>query len=137
MSRFLGVDYGTRRIGLAVSDPLGMFATALEVIQVDVPDEAVPRIVEIVRDKDVETIVVGLPLNMDGSEGDAAAAARAFASQLREAGGVEVVMCDERLSTYTAESILLEADMSRGKRKKVIDKLAAQVFLQQYLDEHS
>lgn len=132
----LGVDYGSRRLGFAVSDAMGMMALPLEVREVHDPGEAVQAVCQLCASRPIAKIVVGLPLNMDGTEGPAVEKVRAFVEQLAEAVTIPIETYDERLSTVSAERILLEADTSRKKRKKVIDKLAAQIFLQAYLDAH-
>ncbi len=132
--RVLAVDLGTRRIGLAVSDPLGVTAQGL-------PSrgrrrDAVAQIIEVCREADAGTVVVGLPLNMNGSKGPAAVAAEQFAAELFSRSGLPVVTWDERLSSVSAEKVLIEAGVSRSKRRKqgLVDRGAAAVFLQAYLD---
>ena len=134
MNRILGVDYGTRRVGLAISDPLGMLATPLSVETVRTMDEAVGVVCRVARERRVERCVVGIPINMDGTRGPMAIEAAQFADQVRAASGLPVDLTDERLSTSMVERVLLDADLSRGRRKEVRDKLAAQVILQGYLD---
>ena len=134
--RILGVDYGEKRIGLAISDPLGMFGQPLETVESGAAPP-VDRIAEICKERGVETIVVGLPRNMDGTLGPKAAEASAFADALAGKTGLNVVLQDERLSTARAERSLRETDMSRRKRKARVDAVAAQVILQTYLDTRS
>ena len=134
MGRILGVDYGERRIGFAVSDPTQTIATADEVVTVQNPGEAANRTKEKIVRCGAEKIVVGLPRNMDGSEGGAAQKAREFVELLRKKTTVPVEMWDERLSTKSAHDILLEAGTRRDKHKGLVDKIAAQIFLQNYLD---
>jgi putative Holliday junction resolvase len=131
MMRILGVDYGTVRVGLALSDELGMLATPLEVVE---NSKAIPRIREIMSEKNVGTIVVGLPRNMDGSYGPKADEVRQFVEKLGKNVGVECKLWDERLTTKLVERMLIDGDVSRKRRKEVIDKLAAQQILQSYLD---
>ncbi len=133
--RILGLDVGTKTIGVAVSDGLGITAQGLEVIRRESARKDIGRLGRIVEEYEVVEIVVGLPVNMDGSLGPQAEKALAFAEKLRKALGVKVSTYDERLSTALAQKTLIEADVSRAKRKKVIDKLAAQVILQGYLDK--
>jgi putative Holliday junction resolvase len=133
VGRVLALDHGTRRVGVAVSDALRMTAQPHGTFDRDDP-ELLNRLRGLAEDLDVEEIVVGLPVSLDGTEGPSAVAARAFAADVAEATGREVVMYDERFSTATAERILLEADVRRKKRKDVRDRLAAAVFLQSYLD---
>ena len=134
MSRILGLDYGERRVGVAISDPLGMLSTPVETLQVTGMNNAVEQVAGVVAEREVAKLLVGLPLNMDGTKGELAEKAEAFAEKLQTKTGLEVVMWDERLTSKEAERVLLEADVSRGKRKKVIDKMAAQILLQSYLD---
>ena len=134
MARVLGIDYGERRIGLALSDPTGTVATPLRVIQVQNPGGVVRDILACVQEYKVDRLVVGLPLRMDGSRGPAAEKAQAFADRLQETSPVPVVFWDERFSTVTAQQALIEGGTRRNKRKEVVDKLAAQILLQHYLD---
>lgn len=134
MGRILGIDYGTRRLGLAISDALGMIATPLSVETVASMSEAVAVTRKVAGERGVERVVVGLPINMNGTQGPMAAEVLLFVEKLKEASGLPVVTWDERLSTGMVERVLLEADLSRGRRKEVRDKLAAQVILQGYLD---
>jgi putative Holliday junction resolvase len=132
--RILGVDTGTVRIGLAVSDPLGIFAQPLGAVQVKAPASAADEVAKIAKERGVERIVIGLPRNMDGSLGPKAEEARAFGALLVEKTGLPVDEWDERLSTMAAERALRQSDMSRDKRKKRVDMVAAQIILQAYLD---
>jgi len=129
--RTLGVDYGTVRVGLALSDEIGMLATPLETVE---RAKSVGRIWEIVSTRDVETVVLGMPRNMDGSYGPKAKEVEQFAEELRKAGVKDLKFWDERLTTRSVERMLVEADLSRKRRKEVVDKLAAQLILQSYLD---
>jgi len=131
--RILGLDLGERRIGVAVSDETGLIAQAVEVIERRGPAEDMARIAELVRRFDAGRIVVGLPKNMDGTVGPAGQKALAFAADLREAVGVPVDTWDERLSTAEVNRMLVDSDVSRARRRKVVDKLAAAVILQGYL----
>lgn len=132
--RILGLDVGSKRIGIAVSDELGLTAQGLETRECRNPETDVKWIANIAEQFGVSEIVVGIPFNMNGTEGPRAAHARAFMQLIRAAVKVPVREWDERLSTVSAERVLLEADMSRAKRRKVIDKLAAVIILQGYLD---
>ncbi|MFH1846628.1 MAG: Holliday junction resolvase RuvX [Candidatus Omnitrophota bacterium] len=132
--RIMGLDIGTKRIGIALSDESGTIAQAKEVILRKSDKKAVSKIIEMVREFKVKEIVVGLPIHMDGTEGARAKDSIKFAEELKKNTAVHVDMWDERLSTREAEGVLLEASMSRAKRKKVIDKVAAQIILQGYLD---
>jgi putative Holliday junction resolvase len=130
----LGVDYGGRRVGLALGDELGILATPLRVLEVSSEKEAVAGVVAVCREFGVECVVVGMPFNMNGTWGEMAERVAVFVQRLAEAAALPVTTWDERLSSSLVERVLLDADMSRGKRRKVRDKLAAQVILQSYLD---
>lgn len=132
--RYLGVDPGKKRVGLAISDPGATFASPLVVVQRRSQEQVVAEIAEICRTSGVEALVVGLPLNMDGSHGPMAEEASRLAEALGQATGLPVELWDERLSSENAERHLIDADMSRARRKKTIDKVAAQIILQGYLD---
>jgi len=134
MGRILGIDYGTKRVGIAISDPTAMLATPLSVETVQSVDEAISAVCRIARDRGVVKIVVGIPINMNGSSGPMALEAGKFVELLRTASGLTVDITDERLSTSLVERMLVDADVTRGRRKEVRDKLAAQVILQGYLD---
>ena len=131
--RILALDPGERRIGLALSDPTGIIASPYAVIDRRTDDVA-QRLQRICRDEDVSRIVVGLPVTLDGREGQAAAAARELARLAAEATALDVILHDERFSTVTAEQALLEGGMRRAERRQVRDKVAAAVLLQSYLD---
>ncbi len=133
----IGLDVGDVRIGIAVSDMLGIAANARESYTRTGEDADIAYFIKLAKEENADAFIVGLPKNMDGSEGVRVEVTRAFAEKLREASGLPVYYQDERLSTVSAERVLLEADMSRGKRKKVIDKVAACIILQHYLDSHS
>jgi len=138
LSRIMGIDYGSKRIGIAVSDPLGFTAQPLEVIARTSLVKDVERIRVIVRERDVVRIVLGLPLNMDGTPGMLTDNVNSFADTLREKIGIPVELYDERMTTMQVDRMLTEeADVSRERRKQVRDKLAASLILQSYLDSHS
>ena len=133
--RILAVDYGDSRIGLAVSDKLGIIASPVGTIKSvgmrgDV-DEIARKAVEL----GAELIVLGLPLNMDGSEGERAEKTRKLGSVLSKVSGLQVAFMDERLTTVSAERVLDEAEMRWDKRKRVVDTISAQIILQTYLDK--
>ena len=134
MSRVLGVDYGERRLGFAISDEAGIIAMPLCVVTVDHPRRALDEVQRQVREKQASRVIIGMPLNMNGSRGPAADAVERFINRLRATITVPVETWDERLSSKAAERILIDADMRRAKRKTVIDQVAAQVILQNYLD---
>lgn len=135
--RTLGIDFGERRVGVAVSDHEGILATPLTVLNVTNSKQAVARISEICSAEEAEQIVVGLPLNMNGSSGEMAEKVNVFIAKLTTAVNVPIVTWDERLSTAMVERAMLEADLTSEKRKRVRDKLAAQVILQGYLDSRA
>jgi putative Holliday junction resolvase len=132
--RTMGLDYGDKTIGVALSDELGWTAQGLTVIRRTTPDEDFARIRELVEEHQVGELVVGFPRNMDGSVGPRGEMCREFARSLQEKLKLPVQLWDERLTTAAAERTLLEADVSRRKRKQVIDKLAAVLILQGYLN---
>lgn len=131
----MGLDLGDKTIGVAVSDPMGWTAQAVEVIRRERNTGGeIQKLKELIDRYEVKMILLGLPKNMNGTVGERGQKAIEYASMLREKLGLPVEMWDERLSTVSATRILLEADMSRAKRKKVVDKMAAAVILQGYLD---
>jgi len=137
--RTLAIDFGTRRIGLAMSDEGGRFATPVDVLHVNAPGQAVPAILEMIRKEGVERLVVGLPLNMDDSLGPSARSTMAWARDLSARSGTKVVFVDERLSSFAAEQDLNDRKrggekMTRKQKKGKLDALAAQGFLQAFLD---
>ena len=132
--RILALDYGERRLGFAVSDPDGIIAMPLTVEEVNNEEESIAAVKRLCEETEAEKLVIGLPLNMDGSKGFMAEKVEGIADRLRGQLSISIELRDERLSTREVEGVLLAADMSRAKRKKVRDKLAAQVILQGYLD---
>jgi putative Holliday junction resolvase len=137
--RALGVDFGEARIGLAVSDDLGMLAHPLETVHVKLVASPESRIAELVEARGIEVLVVGLPLRFDGSEGTAVAKVRAFIERLRGEvpGAVAIVTVDERLSTVEAQRSLHAAGRTIKNSRGVIDQAAACVILQDYLDQRA
>ncbi|WP_027340183.1 Holliday junction resolvase RuvX [Halonatronum saccharophilum] len=134
MLRIMGLDLGDKRTGVAVSDRMGWTAQGKEVIEVKSVEEDIEYIIELVAKYEAEKVVVGLPKNMDGSLGPRANKVLDFVEKLKEKVDIPVVTWDERLSTVAVERTLISADVSRKKRKKVIDKMAAVIILQNYLD---
>ena len=132
--RIMGLDIGTRTIGIALSDPFGWTAQGLEVIRRKRLEDELKRLLQIISEYEVEKIVAGLPKNMNGTMGPQADQVLEFLEQLKSVVTVPIVTWDERLSTVAAEKALVAADVSRSKRKKVIDKMAAVFILQGYLD---
>lgn len=136
MGRTLALDPGTRRIGVAVSDELGLTARGIETLEARKDPAALyQEIADLARRYDVERVLVGLPRHMNGSEGEGALAARELAAGCASVTGLPVILWDERLSTKGAERLLIEADVSRGDRRRIIDRQAAQWILQSYLDQ--
>ncbi|TDX46780.1 Holliday junction resolvase RuvX [Orenia marismortui] len=135
--KIMGLDVGDKRTGVAVSDALGWTAQGKEVIQTKSLGEDIAYIESLIEKHDVEKIVVGLPKNMDGSLGPRAKKVLNFVEELKNKIDLPVITWDERLSTVSAERTLINADLSRKKRKKVIDKMAAVIILQNYLDSIS
>jgi len=135
--RAIGLDVGDKTVGIAVSDELGITAQGVSTLERKNLRADLDHLNALCRERGVSQLVVGLPLNMDGSEGPRAATSRKFGDALAAQTGLPVIYQDERLSTAAAQRVLLEADVSRGKRKKVVDKLAAQLILQAWLDARS
>lgn len=131
MSRSLGVDFGTKRVGLAISDSLGLTARPLSVVA---RSSVIEEVVNLVKEQDIGTIVVGLPTGLSGGEGMSAIEARKLADELGIATGVDVVLIDERFTSRIAEVALVESGMKRRKRRETVDKVAAAIILQDYLD---
>lgn len=133
--RVLGIDVGTHRIGVALSDPTGMIAQSLTVIPRAGWQAVLSEIRDLVARHGVERIVVGLPRRLDATEGEAARQARAFARRVSAAVGVPVEMQDERLSTAEAERVMVAGEVRRARRQRRRDAVAAALILQRYLDE--
>ncbi len=134
MAKKIGLDVGDVRIGIAVSDMLGLIANARESYTRRGIDVDLKYFSDLAKAEGADAFVLGLPKNMDGTEGDRVAVTRQFGDMLSEFSGLPVVYQDERLSTVAAERMLIQADVRRDKRKKVIDKVAACIILQNYLD---
>ncbi|WP_053367232.1 Holliday junction resolvase RuvX [Bacillus sp. FJAT-27245] len=134
--RILGLDVGSKTVGVALSDEFGWTAQGLETIKIDEEKNefGFERLGQIIKEYGVDQVVIGLPKNMNGTLGPRAEASQRFAEGVESRFSVQTVLWDERLSTMAAERVLLEADVSRKKRKKVIDKMAATMILQGYLD---
>lgn len=133
--RIMGLDFGSRRIGVAVSDELGLTAQGLKVIPRKSKEEDLEEILSLVTQMGVGQIVVGLPKNMDGTLGKEAGKVLAWVELLRAKTRVPVTTWDERLTTVDATKVLLQADLSRKRRKEVVDKVAAVLILQGFLDQ--
>jgi putative Holliday junction resolvase len=132
-TRVLGLDYGMRRIGVALSDGLGLTAQPLETV-VNKADQVMERLQAIIASRQVSKIVIGLPKHLNNQEGVKADEARAFGARLQQATGLPIEFIDERLSTVAAARILMESNLSGQKKRQVIDKLAAAIILQTWLD---
>jgi putative holliday junction resolvase len=132
--RILGIDHGTKRIGLAISDELGIIAQPLEYVLAEPFDKFLARLKEIIHEKEVELLLVGMPRNMDGSYGEAALNVEAFIAVLKETLGVPIKTWDERLTSAQANRFLIQGNVRREKRKEKVDKTAAAILLQSYLD---
>src|ERR687887_660386 len=132
--RTMGLDVGTRTVGIAVSDALGITAQGLTTLRRTNLKSDLAEMKRLVEENEVTRLGVGPPPNMDGSEGPRAQASRAFGEAAARATGLPLEYQDERLTTVAAERVLLEADVSRKKRREVIDRLAAQLILQSWLD---
>jgi len=135
--KILALDIGTVRIGIATSDIMEIIASAYEVYRRKNMPEDVKHIADIVQNLSVGEIVIGLPLKMDGSEGQSVEMAKTFGDELSKLVNVPIVYQDERLSTVEAQRILIESGMRREKRKDKIDSIAATIILQTYLDKKS
>src|SRR3972149_946588 len=132
--RIMGIDYGEKRIGVAISDPLGITAQGLPTIERTHIQKDIQKMLTIIREKDVGEIVVGLPKHMNNTREKKAKAVMAFVDLLKKHVTIPVNAIDERLSTVRAHKAMLEGDLSRKKRKDRVDMIAAQLILQDYLD---
>lgn len=131
--RILALDYGTVRIGVALSDELGWTAQPLETLKRRTLDRDIVHIASLVQAHEVRQVLLGFPLQLDGREGPAIQAMREFQARLEAGVSVPVILWDERLTTKSAEDLLIAADVSRKKRKGVVDRIAASILLQSYL----
>ncbi|MBI5886637.1 MAG: Holliday junction resolvase RuvX [Deltaproteobacteria bacterium] len=132
--RIMCIDLGTKTIGMAVSDSMGLTAQPVSTIRRKAIEADIAELIGIAREREVERIVVGLPVNMDGTEGPAALATRRFVERLKGHTELPIEFWDERMSTAAVTRVLIDADVSREKRKASVDKLAASYILQGYLD---
>lgn len=138
--RIIGLDYGTKTVGVAMSDPLGITAQAVETIERKEENKlrkTLARIEALAKEYEVEKFVVGLPKHMNNDIGERAEKAMEFAEMLKRRTGLEVIMWDERLSTVSAERTLMESGVRREDRKQYVDQIAAVFILQGYLDSMS
>ena len=134
MARYLGIDYGTKRVGIAISDGLGLMARPLEVVA---RTDVVSRVEDIVSSYDVTGLIIGLPTALGGHEGESAEGARSLGEELATATGLEVEYVDEKFTSRMAEEALLDTGMKRRKRRETVDKVAAAIILQEYLDKRA
>ncbi|SDM21435.1 Holliday junction resolvase RuvX [Bacillus sp. OK048] len=134
--RIMGLDVGSKTVGIAISDELGWTAQGLKTLKIDEEKNkfGFEEIGQLIKEYGISQVVIGLPKNMNGSIGPRAEASKRYAEQIEDRFFVSTILWDERLTTMAAERVLLEADVSRKKRKKVIDKMAAMMILQGYLD---
>ncbi len=132
--RILGLDAGRKRVGIAMSDPMGIIAQGIKSLEVKDEESTINEICALAKENSVEEIVVGLPLNMNGTAGPMAQEVTLFADKLKTRTGLPIKMWDERLTSLQIERDLVFMDVSRAKRKKINDMLAAQIILQNYLD---
>lgn len=133
--RIMGIDYGDKRVGIALSDPLGLMAQGLKTLPNKVYDKMLESIFQIIKEYDVNLIVLGLPKNMNGTLGERGIVTENFASDIKQRlNDIEIVFWDERLSTVEAHSFLNATNTRGDKRKSIIDTLSAQIILQSYLD---
>jgi len=132
--RILAIDHGTKRMGIALSDELGMIAQPLKFIEAEPFAKFLDRVKEILREKQVELILVGMPRNMDGSYGPAALKVQEFVAVLKDAVTIPIKTLDERLTSVQAHRFLTEAEVRGRQRKEKVDKSAAAILLQSYLD---
>ncbi|MFH1008067.1 MAG: Holliday junction resolvase RuvX [Candidatus Latescibacterota bacterium] len=137
MNRILAIDFGSRRVGLALSDPLGITAQGLETLQIQSQEEAVERIAKITTQSEVCTLLVGLPKNMDGTASKQTEAAQAFAEALSTRTAIPVRFWDERLTSKAALRTMREMGVRTKGRKPDVDRIAATLMLQEYLSTQS
>ena len=132
--RKMGVDYGDKRIGIAFTDPLNIICSPYEVYLNIGEADALNHLDKLIKENNVDEVAMGLPLNMDGSEGERAALHRAFGEKLAQISNVKVHFIDERLTSAEAEEFLIQSGVRRDKRKEIIDKIAAQIILQSFMN---
>ncbi|HHV26088.1 Holliday junction resolvase RuvX [Anaerosalibacter bizertensis] len=136
MERILGLDVGDKTIGVAVSDLLGLTAQGITTIQRDGIENDFKALKDIIDEYEIKKIVIGFPKNMNNTVGPQGEKVLKFVEEIKEKFGLEIILEDERLTTVAAERLLINGDVSRKKRKKVIDKVAATYILQTYLDKN-
>ena len=134
--KILGVDFGLKRVGLAVCDTMWILATPLPAFRTSSMRVSIDGVARVAAERGVCGIVVGLPLNLDGTESEQSGRVRAFARNLAKVTGLDVDLCDERLTTVEADELLAEAGVKRADREKLIDSMAAKIILQSYIDSN-
>lgn len=137
--RILGLDFGSKTVGVAITDPLGITPQGMEIVRRESPNKlrkTLARIETIIREYEVELVVLGLPVNMDGSSGERVEKTKEFADMLRRRSGIDIVFQDERLTTVAANEIMDEAGIKREDRYKYVDQIAATIILEDYLNSH-
>ncbi|MGI6325278.1 MAG: Holliday junction resolvase RuvX [Bacilli bacterium] len=132
--RYLGLDLGTKTLGIAISDPNGIIASPLKTLKYNNYDEILAELKTIIKEKQIAVIVLGLPKNMNNTIGTRAEETLAFKQRLEADLKMKIILEDERLTSKVANDILIDANISRKQRKKVVDKIAANIILQTYLD---
>lgn len=138
--RIMGLDFGSKTVGVAVSDPLGVIASGVEIIRRDREDklrQTLARIETLIQEYEIELIVLGYPKNMNDTEGDRVAKTRAFKEALERRTGLQVELWDERLTTVEAHELMSEAGISGKERKKYVDRIAATLILEGYMQYHN
>lgn len=131
--RILAIDYGERRTGIAVSDELGITAQGLDTIVVRDETEILPRVAAVIREREAGRIVLGLPLNMDGTESEKSGKVRVFGAVLAGETGLPVIYWDERMTSMQAQRVMQEMEIKTGRRKPLVDRIAATLMLQEYM----
>ena len=134
-TRKMGIDYGDRRIGVAMTDALCIISSPYEVFENRSEEQSLQHLNKLIKEFNVDEVAMGLPLNMDGSEGERAKIHREFGEKLASLSGIKVEYVDERLTSAEAEEILIQSKVRREKRKELIDKISAQIILQTYLNQ--
>ena len=134
MQRKMGIDYGDKRVGIAMTDALCIISSPFEVYKNVGREDAIDHIVSLVKQYNVDEIAMGLPINMDGSEGERALLHREIGEEIAQKSGAKVFYVDERLTSAEAEDILISSGVRREKRKELIDKISAQIILQTHID---
>lgn len=135
--RILALDHGSKRVGVAVCDEMEMIAQPLEYIPAEPFDQFLARLKTLIKEKEIELIVVGMPRNMDGSYGPAALKVQEFVAILKDALAIPIQTWDERLTTAQANRLLIQGDVRRQQRKQTVDRMAAAILLQSFLDARS